>query len=65
MFLGKDDFIRQYKEEFMDEMAKPFEECNARQRYEVLAKLICGKAARRHADTKHRHINDDENRVYY
>ncbi len=65
MFSGKDDFIKQYREEFMDEMAKPFEECTSQQKYEVLAKLICSRAARRHADTKHRHINDDEKRVYY
>lgn len=65
MFLGKDDFIRQYREEIMDIMAKPFEDCNPQQKYEVLAKLICSKAARRHADTKHRHIDDDEKRVYY
>lgn len=65
MFSGKEDFIRQYREEFMGEMAKPMEECTTRQKYEVLAKLICGKAARLHADTKHRHIDENEKRVYY
>lgn len=65
MFLGKEDFIRQYEAEFMDVMAKPFEECTQQQKYEVLAKLICGKAARLHTDIKHRHKQSEKKRVYY
>lgn len=65
MFSSKEDFIRQYEEEFMDVMAKPLEECTKQQKYEVLARLICTRAARLHTDTKQRHNEMGEKRVYY
>ena len=65
MFLGKDDFIRQYEAEFMNVVAKPFKECTQQQKYEVLAKLICGKAVRLHADTRSRNNQSGKKRVYY
>ena len=43
MFASKDDFKEQYLAEFTKTMAKPFEECTKRERYEVLAKMICSR----------------------
>lgn len=65
MFSGKEDFIRQYKAEFRNVMAKSFEECTQQQRYETLAKLIYGKAIRIHADTRSRNNQSGKKRVFY
>ena len=43
MFAGKEDFKKQYKAEFMETIARPFEECTKREKYEVLAKMICSR----------------------
>lgn len=65
MFSSKEDFKRQYRAEFMETMARPFSECTRRERYEVLAKLICSHAAKLHTRTKHRHDGQPKKRVYY
>lgn len=65
MFSGKEDFKQQYKAEFMEVMARPFEECTKREKYEVLAKMICSRAAKLHTETKLGYDKRREKRVYY
>ena len=65
MFASKDDFKEQYLAEFTKTMAKPFEECTKRERYEVLAKMICSRAAKLHTETRLRHISQQRKQVYY
>ena len=65
MFLGKDDFKKQYLAEFMTLMARPFEECTKREKYEVLAKVICSKGAELHTQTRRRHNENQDKRIYY
>ncbi len=49
----------------MNVTTHPFEECTPMERYEVLAKMICSKAARLHTDTKQRHNDAKKKRIYY
>ncbi|MCB6993382.1 glycogen/starch/alpha-glucan phosphorylase [bacterium 210820-DFI.6.37] len=65
MFLGKEDFKKRYLAECVTLMARPFEECTKRERYEVLAKMICSKAAELHTWTRQRHRENQDKRVYY
>lgn len=65
MFAGKEDFKEQYKAEFMETMAKPIEECTLREKYEVLAKMICSRAAKLHTETKQRYDENQKKKVYY
>lgn len=65
MFAGKDDFKEQYLAEFTQTMAKPFEECTKREKYEVLARMICSRAAKLHTETRLRHIRQRRKQVYY
>lgn len=65
MFLGKEDFKNQYLAEFMTLMARPFEECTKREKYEVLAKMICSRGAELHTKTRRRHNEKQDKRVYY
>lgn len=65
IFSSKEDFKRQYKAEIMETLARPFNECTRRERYEVLAKFICANAAKLHTRTKHRHDALSKKKVYY
>ncbi|MBC6680097.1 glycogen/starch/alpha-glucan phosphorylase [Zhenpiania hominis] len=65
MFAGKEDFKKQYKAEFMETIARPFEECTKREKYEVLAKMICSRAAKLHTETKLGYDKRRAKRVYY
>lgn len=65
MFSDKEDFKQQYKGEFMSIMARPFEECTQREKYEVLAKMVCCQAAKLHTETQQRHDKEQAKRVYY
>ncbi|MCQ4638317.1 glycogen/starch/alpha-glucan phosphorylase [Anaerovorax odorimutans] len=65
MFSGKEDFKEQYLAEVSETMAKPFGECTRREKYEVLAKMICSRAAKLHAETRLRHSTLRRKEVYY
>lgn len=65
MFLGKEDFKQQYKAEFMETMARPFEKCTKREKYEVLAKMICSRAAKLHTETNLHYDQKQAKHVYY
>ncbi len=65
MFSGKEDFKQQYKAEFTETMARPFEECTKREKYEVLARMICSRAAKLHTETKLGYDKLRAKRIYY
>lgn len=65
IFLDKEDFKTKYKEEFVERMARPFEECSKREKYEILVNMICSRAAKRHTETQLRHRKDGLKKVYY
>lgn len=65
MFSGKEDFKTQYKEEFLKRMARPFEECSQREKYEVLVKMVRSQASELYTETQTRHNRNQTKKVYY
>ena len=44
IFKDKEEFKKRYLELFGEELGKKFEDCNAKERYAILAKLVASEA---------------------
>ncbi len=65
MFVDKDAFIREYKNEFLRSVAEPFETCDRQEKYAALVRLICARAAGQAVRTQQRQAVTEAKQVYY
>ena len=65
MFKNTEEFIKEYRGEFLRSVGEAFETCDAWQKYAALAKLICNKAAHQSVLTQQRQLASNSKRVYY
>ena len=65
MFINKEEFKREYKDKFFEELGKSFEESTRRERYMALAKLIAEKTRSLKTATVQRSNRNNEKQVYY
>lgn len=65
MFKNTEEFIKEYRSEFLRSVGESFEDCDSWQKYAALAKLICDKAAHQSVLTQQRQFTNNSKRVYY
>ncbi len=65
MFKNTEEFIKEYRSEFLRSVGESFEDCDSWQKYSALAKLICNKAAHQSVLTQQRQLANNSKRVYY
>ena len=65
MFKNTEEFIKEYRGEFLRSVGEAFETCDDWQKYAALSKLICNKAAHESVMTQQRQLNSNAKRVYY
>ena len=65
MFENEEEFIREFKKELIESVAKPYEYCSRIEKYEVLVKLITAAAAEKRTATAGRYAKTKQKQVYY
>lgn len=65
MFADKDSFIREYKNEFLRSVARPFEASSRQEKYAALVRLICARAAEQAVRTRQSQMLGRQKQVYY
>ena len=65
MFKNTEEFIKEYRSEFLRSVGESFETSDPWQKYMALSRLICTKAMHLSVLTQQRQLASGSNRVYY
>ena len=65
IFKDKEEFKKRYLELFGEELGKKFEDCNAKERYAILAKLVASEAKEIRGECSHKAAKESQKNVYY
>ena len=65
IFKDKEEFKKRYLELFGEELGKKFEDCNAKERYAILAKLVASEAKEIRGECSHKAAKESQKKVYY
>ncbi len=65
IFKDKEEFKKRYLELFGEELGKKFEDCNAKERYAILAKLVASEAKEIRGECSHKAVKESQKKVYY
>jgi starch phosphorylase len=65
MFVGKEDFLLEFRAEIAELFGKPLKYCSISEFYEALARLISAKAAIISTETRLRNAKNEEKEVFY